>query len=87
MTILFSYPNYATMNEKINLEEVDGIINRVKAAAIRALVSHEGTGNQFIITFDPVGWHYSNNGTWVYSCIFSFFAAAGKPVAGRPCGN
>jgi hypothetical protein len=84
---MFSYSNYAAMNEKINFEEVDEIINSVKAAAIRTLESHEGTGNQFITSFDTACWHYSNNRTWVYSCIFSFFAAAGKPVAGRPCGN
>ena len=75
------------MIEKINLEEVGGIINRVKKKAILNLESHEGTGNQFITSFDPAGRHYINNGAWVYSCVFSFFAAAGKPVSERPCRN
>jgi class 3 adenylate cyclase len=48
-TIVFSdLSGYTAMSEKLDPEEVEEIMNRVKEAAIRIIESYDGTVNQFI---------------------------------------
>ncbi len=48
-TILFSdLSGYTDMNERLDPEEVEGIIRRIKDEAVRIVENHEGTVNQFV---------------------------------------
>jgi len=48
-TILFSdLSGYTVMNEKLDPEEVQELMNRIKAKAIRIVEHHEGIVNQFV---------------------------------------
>ena len=48
-TILFSdLSGYTAMNEKLDPEEVQELMNRIKAKAIRIVEHHEGIVNQFV---------------------------------------
>ena len=48
-TILFSdLSGYTAMNEKLDPEEVQELMNRIKAKSIRIVEHHEGIVNQFV---------------------------------------
>ena len=48
-TVMFSdLSGFTQMNEKLDPEEVEGIMSRVKAEAVRIVESHGGIVNQFV---------------------------------------